>query len=461
MYTKSPPSVVYPKLFKTIHTHRIFPDAKSFSDAIPKAKSSLINQKFEELDHKGKENLTAFAYKYFELPGTRDSGFVSDKQSNVETHINRLWSVLAREKDRPIEGDSLIPLPHPYIVPGGRFNEIYYWDSYFTMLGLKVSGKVEMIENMINNFAYLISQFGHIPNGNRTYFVSRSQPPFFALMVELLAGIKGEKIYEKYLPYLIAEHSFWMRNADLLNENNEAVDRLITKSDGRILNRHWDDVDTPRDEMFPDDVELVQESSRQATEVFRHIWAAGESGWDFSARWLDDPNDLASIQAGNIIPVDLNCLLYQLEKTITKGHSNSGDKEKTKLYGSLAGKRKINIISTFWNEEKGLFFDYDTLRNEKTEVYSLAGAFPLFFKIASQNQADSVAQIIENKFLRAGGLISSTIHSGQQWDAPNGWAPLQYMTIKGLMNYGHKRLAKEIAQRWLTLNESVFAIPAR
>ncbi len=105
---------------------------------------------------------------------------------------------------------------------------------------------------------------------------------------------------------------------------------------------------------------------------------------------------------------------------------------------------------------KGFFFDYNTLRNEKTEVYSLAGAFPLFFKIASQNQADSVAQIIENQFLRAGGLISSTMHSGQQWDAPNGWAPLQYMTIKGLMNYGHKRLAKEIAQRWLTLNESVF-----
>ena len=120
------------------------------------------------------------------------TGFVSDPSKPVEEHINILWDVLTKQTDQ--KGGTLIMLPHPFVVPGGgRFREVYYWDSYFTMLGLQVSNKIELIENMVNNFAYLIDNYGFIPNGNRSYFLSRSQPPFFSLMIELLAEKKGRK----------------------------------------------------------------------------------------------------------------------------------------------------------------------------------------------------------------------------------------------------------------------------
>ena len=116
------------------------------------------------------------------------------------------------ERDQDLPGSSLIPLPHPYIVPGGRFNEIYYWDSYFTQLGLQESKQVELIQHMVDNFTHLINTLGFIPNGNRSYFISRSQPPFYALMLDILAEEKGEEIYTQYLTALEKEYRFWMED---------------------------------------------------------------------------------------------------------------------------------------------------------------------------------------------------------------------------------------------------------
>lgn len=115
-----------------------------------------------------------------------------------------------------VEGSSLIPIPYDYVVPGGRFNEMYYWDSYFTMLGLAIHGHKQMIRDMTKNFAYFIDRFGFAPNGNRSYFLSRSQPPFFGLMVELLAGVEDESVYAEFLPQLVKEHTFWMTPARVI-----------------------------------------------------------------------------------------------------------------------------------------------------------------------------------------------------------------------------------------------------
>jgi len=451
-----PPSQTFPDLFKKVHELHIFSDAKTMSDAIPKTSSKSINEAYKNLKDRSKENLARFVNLHFEISQTVDSGFISDKTLSVKDHINKLWSVLKREKDDYIEGSSLIPLPYPYIVPGGRFNEIYYWDSYFTMLGLRVSGHSDIIENMIDNFTYQIDLFGHIPNGNRSYFISRSQPPFFALMIELLAEIKGPSVYEKYLDALVKEHSYWMRNSQSLDDNNNSSDRIALTERGYLLNRYWDDINTPRDEMYPDDVELSKTSSHDEKVLYRHLRSACESGWDFSARWFSDPMDLGTIEAGNILPVDLNCLLFQLEKTISKAYDIQKNTASSQLYDSMASNRNEAILNTFWNEREGTFFDYNFVDQKQTSVYSLAGVFPLFFNLVDQKKADQIADVIESKFLRPGGLVSTPIQSGQQWDAPNGWAPLQYVAIKGLINYGHKKLARDISQRWLTLNESVF-----
>ena len=452
----SPPSETYPYLFKKVHELKLFPDAKVMSDVIPKTDSITINKEYDALETINIYILKEFLDQHFEIPNTKDSDFQSDKSQSVTEHIERLWSVLRREKDVVIEGSSLIPLPYPYIVPGGRFNEIYYWDSYFTMLGLQVSGHVDLIESMADNFAHQIDLFGHIPNGNRSYFLSRSQPPFFSLMVQLLAEEKDESIITKYLPQLITEHAFWMDGASDISIPSQISKRLAILPKGAVLNRYYDALDTPRDEMFPDDVELAHESDRNAQELYRDIRAACESGWDFSARWFDDPNDLSTIKAASIIPVDLNCLLYNLEKTIAKGYDLVKNEEKRMHFERISEQRQKNILSIFWNQAEGFFFDYLMHKMSQSDVYSLAAVYPLYFHLATKKQATRVAQVIEKQFLKPGGLVSTTIHSGQQWDAPNGWAPLQYISIVGLKNYGFHDLADEIAQRWLALNESIF-----
>ena len=157
----------------------------------------------------------------------------------------------------------------------------------FTMLGLKESGKVDMIENMVDNFAFLINTYGHIPNGNRTYYLSRSQPPFFSLMVALLASIKGDEVYLKYADAMEKEYKFWMDGADKLKPG-DAYRRVVKMKDGTVLNRYWDDAATPRPEGFKEDVAVAERSGRDKEEMYRNLRAGAESGIDFSTRWFAD-----------------------------------------------------------------------------------------------------------------------------------------------------------------------------
>jgi neutral trehalase len=191
--------------------------------------------------------------------------------SIVKEHIDNLWPVLTREPQDHIPWSSLLALPQSYIVPGGRFSETYYWDSYFTMLGLAESGREDLLKCMADNFAWMIEIYGHIPNGNRTYYLSRSQPPVFALMVELFEedGVRGAK---RYLDHLKMEYSFWMDGAESLIPN-QAYRHVVRMPDGSLLNRYWDDRDTPRDESWREDVETAKHSGRPPNEVYRDLRA--------------------------------------------------------------------------------------------------------------------------------------------------------------------------------------------
>jgi alpha,alpha-trehalase len=187
-------------LFRDVQMSRIFPDGKTFVDSEPQKDIRAINENYQREKEVPGFSLKRFVLSNFILPEPHSSRYHSDLSKSVEENIDILWKVLTRD---PGTGNgSIIPLPFPYIVPGGRFGEIYYWDSYFTMLGLKEAGNITMIEHMVNNFSFLIDQFGYIPNGNRAYFIGRSQPPFYSLMVELLAELKGKEVLIKYLPQL-------------------------------------------------------------------------------------------------------------------------------------------------------------------------------------------------------------------------------------------------------------------
>ena len=323
------------------------------------------------------------------------------------------------------------------------------------MLGLQLTGKVEQIQGMIDNFSFLIDKFGHIPNGNRTYFLSRSQPPFYALMIELLAESKDDRVFTQYLPQLKKEYEFWMRGQNT-HKPTATTERLVPLPDGKLLNRYFDNVPLPRQEMHQHDVDKHSASGREEDDFYLNMRSACESGWDFSCRWFEDINDLSTVKASEMLPVDLNCLVYQLEKTIAKGCRLNDEYEESERFESVASARAQSIQSLFWNAQEQFYFDYNFIDQKQTNRLSLAAMYPLFFAIATQEQAEACAKMIQREFLKDGGLVSTPYFSGQQWDAPNGWAPLQWIAIKGLINYELNDLAIEIARRWLRLNENVF-----
>jgi alpha,alpha-trehalase len=309
-------------LFDDVQMKRVFPDGKTFVDCLPKTSPEEISKSYVEQKDRPGFNLERFVLSNFELPVSHSREYHTDASRSVTEHINKLWGVLTREPDHV--GGSLLSLPNSYIVPGGRFGEIYYWDSYFTMLGLKVSGKFEMLENMVDNFSYLIDTIGYIPNGNRSYFIGRSQPPFYSLMITLLADIKGNETLVKYLPQIEKEYQFWMKGREGLNETTLSLHRVVKMPQGEILNRYWDENDSPRPESYREDVELAHESEQDPKSLYRHLRAGAESGWDFSGRWFKDIDKFASIHTCDIIPIDLNSLLVHLEQTIVSSAKNAG-----------------------------------------------------------------------------------------------------------------------------------------
>lgn len=460
LLAQTSPNVLYGELFHAVQMAPVFEDSKTFTDCIPQDSPEQILAAYEAARTVPGFDLKTFVLKHFKLPRTPTSSFETDTSNTVQEHIERLWPVLTRDPTRQPQRGSLIPLPYPYVVPGGRFREVYYWDSYFTMLGLQINQRDDLIADMVNNFAYLIDTIGFIPNGNRTYYLSRSQPPFFSLMVRLLADIQGDSILTKFLPQLEQEYDFWMDGKARLTGKStvkQAYRRVVQPDKGVYLNRYWDDRPVPRPESYREDYLLAQAlDTVEQKALYRNLRAAAESGWDFSSRWFRDGKTLASIRTTELIPVDLNCLLYHLEETLAQAHGATGKAQRQRYYQRLAQERKEAIQRYCWNEAQGFYYDYDFMLKQSSPQVTLAAAAPLFFQIASPDQAQKVKQGLEKNFLRPGGLLTTLEATGQQWDAPNGWPPLQWMAVKGLMNYDHDSLAQIIRQRWIDNNVRVY-----
>lgn len=442
------PDEIYGQLFVDVQRASVFPDQKTFVDCVPRESAEKILAAYDAEKTRPGFDLKAFVAAHFLVPERKVVEVPAGEP--IERHVASLWALLRRDPDAAVPGSSLLPLPHPYIVPGGRFREIYYWDSYFTMLGLRESGDEAMIESMVENFAYLIGHYGYIPNGNRTYFLSRSQPPFFSLMIDVLAEKKGLGIYSKYLSALRAEYDYWMDGSALTHH-------VVRMPDGAALNRYYDQRDTPRPEAFAKEEAVAAKSAEQKTELYRNLRAAAESGWDFSSRWFGDGRSLETIRTTQLVPVDLNCLLQHLELTLSRAYSEAGDKENATHFEEAAERRKHALLRWCWSEEDGYFHDFDLEAKHTSPAQTLAGVMPLFFHLAEPDQARRTKDMIAQKFLRPGGVVTTLVSTGQQWDAPNGWAPLQWLTIHGLENYGEHELASEIAHRWLELNRRVYA----
>jgi len=442
------PDVLLGQLFNDVQSAKLFADQKTFADAVPNSDPLMILA-----DYRMQKNQTSFDLRHFvdvnfTLPKDGDT-YVPPKGQSLRQHIDGLWPVLTRTSETADKWSSLLTLPKPYVVPGGRFREVYYWDSYFTMLGLAESGHWDKVADMVANFAYEIDTWGHIPNGNRSYYLSRSQPPFFSLMVELLASHDNTAL-KTYLPQMEKEHAYWMEGAENLKPGDENK-RVVKLHDGELLNRYWDDNDTPRPESWLDDVTTAKSNpNRPATEIYRDLRSAAASGWDFSSRWMDNPKQLSTIRTTSIVPVDLNALMFKMEKLIADASKAAGDNAKSTQYEAEASARQKAMEKYLWNDKEGWYADYDLKSHKVRNQLTAAALFPLFVHAASQERATKVAAATSSRLLKPGGLTTTTVNSGQQWDAPNGWAPLQWVAVEGLQNYGQQKVAMDITWRFLS-----------
>jgi alpha,alpha-trehalase len=343
----------------------------------------------------------------------------------VLQHIDAYWARIIRQT--PEERGTLIALPRPYLVPsdderpdGGKmFQEMYYWDSYFMALGVIGTPHAHLARDMADNMAYLFKRFGVVPNGSRYYFLSRSQPPLLTALIRLVydAGLADRAWLDSMLDVAIREHeTVWLGTA-------QPHHRVTEKSRG--LSRYFDI-------------------------NYLDMLASCESGWDHSTRcedrWLSH------------LPVDLNAILYARERDIAWGLREIGRADAAGAWEARAETRRVTMLDLFWDDEAGFFFDYDMEHGERNAHVSLAGCYPLWAGVATDEQARTVVETWLPHLLMPGGLVTTLkAQTGRQWAYPNGWAPLQWLIVGGLERYGYSEIAARVMRAWCDNVAAVYA----
>jgi alpha,alpha-trehalase len=402
--------------------------------------------------------------------------------------LHLTWATLCRRAAPCVAAHTglhtLLPVTGPFIIPGARFREGYYWDTYWAVRGLMVSGLAQLAKDVVLNFIKLVSSHGFVPNGLRSYYLNRSQPPLLAAMLaEIWAATKDRQLLERALPALKQELDWWREPPHGLT--------LRGSRDGKLhqVSRYYANWERPRPESFREDIGTVagaglQVDSRAESDeiacrrMYRDIASAAESGWDFSSRWFADGASMATIQTTRVIPVDLNALLLKAEQIATELAVEAGQDHLAALFASRAQERLLAINSLFWDDSQGRWRDLilndafaaglddiDPTESASTDVSASFGTrtsvryasdwIPLWCGCAEPESARAKAavQSLEcSGLLQPGGVAASTSQSGQQWDWPNAWPPLQAMLAEGCEAVGGEtgsRLAMEIARRFL------------
>ncbi|MES1260436.1 MAG: trehalase family glycosidase [Acidobacteriota bacterium] len=353
----------------------------------------------------------------------------------------------------------LLYLPGPYVVPGGRFNEMYGWDSYFILLGLLRDGQPGLALSMTDNLLYEVRHYGKVLNANRTYYLTRSQPPFLSRMVLDVYRQTGDALWlRRSLPALDSYYRYWTKPPHLtvrtgLSRYAGGSDRpapeVVYGERDEAGKNHYDRV---REYYRTHDVKeynLADFYNRKTGELSPLFYEADramrESGFDPSARFGP-----FSVGIVNYDSVDLNSLLYRMEMDISAIHTVLDEPRQAEIWAQRAAVRAAAIRRLMWDSGTGLFADYNFVTRQRLDYPFLTTFYPLWAGFATAEEAAAVAARLP-LFEREGGLQTSTRVSGNQWDAPFGWAPLQILAIEGLRHYGFDAAAERLSLKFLSM----------
>ncbi len=368
------------------------------------------------------------------------------------------------EDPSTLRDHGLLYLPHSYVVPGGRFNEMYGWDSFFIEVGLLRDGQIDLAKDMVQNALYEVRAYGKVLNANRTYYLTRSQPPFLTQMVTAVyRRTRDRQWLEAALPEIERYYLYWTSEPHLTPETglSRYYDPGIGPAPEVLASEHDKSGRTDYDlirEYFrshhvPDyDVsQYYDASSDQLTDLFyTGDRSMRESGFDPSGRFGPFSIDIIHYN-----PVCLNSLLYLTEEQTAEIFKILGRETDASAYRKRAQERAARINQLMWDSHEGLYYDYDFVHGKMRRYPYLTTFYPLWAGIAGRDQAERVAQNIR-LFEQPGGLQTSTTRTGDQWDAPFAWAPLEWIAIEGLRRCGYEADALRIAQSYRSMIEEEF-----
>ncbi|CAH1404306.1 unnamed protein product [Nezara viridula] len=485
------PSEIYchGPLLHTIQMASIFKDSKTFVDMKMKWNTSETLLRFDDMMNKTGssptiEDVKVFVDANFDPAGSEfESWLPSDWREDPlflkgindrflkkwAEGLNDLWKVLGRkmkdEVKENIEQYSIIYVPNPVIVPGGRFREFYYWDSYWIVRGLLLSEMFDTVKGMLVNFLSIVERYGMIPNGGRIYYQQRSQPPLLIPMMEsYLQATDDLPLLEDSIDVLEKEFEFWLSNHTQFIDKDGVSHRLAL---------YGDFSQGPRPESYREDVNSAQwmptENDKNA--FYSELKAAAESGWDFSTRWFINANgsaygNLTNTKVRSIVPVELNAILCWNAMLLSKFHERLNNTVKAEQYKKISDEWKEAIDKVLWHEEVGSWLDYDMINNMKRDYFYPTNIAPLWTGAYDVEKKEYyVSNVLKyldktNIKVNVGGIPSTLIHSGEQWDYPNAWPPLQYIFIVGLENTGDvhaQRVAYDWAEKWVRSNYEAYA----
>ncbi|GLI69768.1 hypothetical protein VaNZ11_014451, partial [Volvox africanus] len=523
--------ILWQEIIKQVSSYGLFKDSKYFVDCPVLRSWDDVSKDWDKLTSEGltKEILHEFVARNFGLPGSDLKvvlppgwhevppswlGNVPEPDMrDLGTAVHGLWKTLCRQVSPTVINDTdrhtLLPLPHPFIVPGDRFRECYNWDSYWNIRGLLACELVPAAECLVRNLLHLVDVWGFVPNGTRQYYTNRSQPPLLSAMVLAVWNASNDdSLLVDALPQLVKQHRYWNtgnkavrvragRPGKKEDDERDGCDGIAGGSVKALyegasevftFSRYYAELNEPRPESFREDIQLAAiagVSGREAAALFCDVASAAESGWDFSSRWFVSGDGLQHTRTTQIVPADLNAWLYRMEQDIAAIAAQLGAAQLQDEYMARASARLHGINAVMWSAEDNCWHDLllrescgpmssaqaqgtaflsgNTAEGAVYDVELRSGIFasnwvPLWCGCAKPGSALAEAAVIglqASGLIQPGGLLTSLYRSGEQWDAPNAWPPLVHMIIEAAVESGvpsGTTLANQLADNWLHAN---------